>query len=221
MLLIELFEDISTNASVKVIADILTTELPSLYRRLSSLAENFARNHGELGKGFNFVSGGPKSEWYKTVFFTNFRPALYTYAKSLPPQHRKLLDSFLSQTVGTGSFNSVQDYLIDFLHNVGNATGNKKIEAAALAAKHARDAYEKLCNKLDSGDPEDSGFGEPPAPKTPSAIGGQNATADALVSSVLAGLDRQVAGEIRTAIARSDNKIQALQAELRRRGIQL
>lgn len=51
--------------------------------------------------------------------------------------------------------------------------------------------------------------------------GTQNSQADNIINQVLGSLDKKVAHEIRTRLARSDNKLQALQQELAARGIRI
>lgn len=55
--------------------------------------------------------------------------------------------------------------------------------------------------------------------KQPNVISQQNQQVEAIVNSVLKDLPSNVAGEIRNAIAKSDNKLAALQAEMKKRGL--
>lgn len=56
-------------------------------------------------------------------------------------------------------------------------------------------------------------------PKKPNIVSQQNSQVETLVNQVLSGLSPKDAGEIRQAIAKTDNKIAALQRELQRRNI--
>ena len=58
-------------------------------------------------------------------------------------------------------------------------------------------------------------------PAVKSATPQQNVQAEQMINAILASLPGGIAGEIRNAIARSPNKLQALQAEIARRGITL
>ena len=51
MRLQELFEDITSKDAIRNITDILTTQLPELYRQLSAMATKYADSNGEVGKG--------------------------------------------------------------------------------------------------------------------------------------------------------------------------
>ena len=87
--------------------------------------------------------------------------------------------------------------------------------------------FADLRDELDSEERE-----ETPAAKQASAekakatqqkatVGSQMSQVEQIVSNVLASLPPKVAGEIRNAISRSGNKLQALQQELTKRGIKM
>jgi hypothetical protein len=214
-------ENVSTESSIRTIVDILTTQLPSLYRQLSAMAEKYAENHGGIDKGFSFVSGGPKSRWYHEVFFKHMKPALYNLLKSLPPKHKTDLENFLSNTIGKGSFRSIQDDLLDILNDIGTITKNQKLSNGVSAAKHAIQRYHSHLAGLGHGDEDD--VEEPVAkkPEEPNLARQQNAAVEEIINDALARLGGKQAGEIRNAIAKSGNKLQALQQEFAKRGITL
>ena len=214
-------EDVSVDASLKNIVDVLTTELPELYRQLGKMAENYERNHGELGKGFAFITGGPKSKWFQEVFTRAMKPALYNLSKKIPKHVAEPLNRFLDSTVGGGKFNMIQDTLIDVLGNIAKSTKNEKLLSATGAAKKAISTYQALLDRLEAGSDDD--FDEPVVsqPKQPNPVAQQNASVEAIVNDVLSRLDKKVAGDIRNAISKSGNKLQALQQELKRHGINL
>jgi hypothetical protein len=141
-------EDISPEASVRTIVDILTTQLPSLYRQLEAMAEKYAANHGRIDKGFSFVSGGPKSRWFHSVYFKELKPALYSLLKSLPPKYKDDLADFLNKTIGEGSFRNIQDDLLDILGDISTLTKNQKLKGGVSAAKHAVRNYQNHLAQL-------------------------------------------------------------------------
>lgn len=57
------------------------------------------------------------------------------------------------------------------------------------------------------------------ANKKPNVVSQQNQQVEQIINSVLGGLSPDVAGEIRRAIAKSDNKLGALQQEMKKRGL--
>lgn len=58
-----------------------------------------------------------------------------------------------------------------------------------------------------------------PTIKQPSVMSQQNQQVEVIVNGILKDLPSNVAGEIRNAIAKSDNKLAALQAEMKKRGL--
>jgi hypothetical protein len=221
----ELRENVSFESSIKIVVDILTTELPELYRRLGKMAENYSSNHGEIDKGFNFIAGGIKSTWYNDVVIKSLRPSLYNLLKHTPKQHRHLLDVFLNATIGQGSMSSIEHSLIPALGKLGVALKSQKLQQASSAAKNSVNNFynliERLNNEYYNSDVDGDIDSENDVPAEPNVIGQQNIAVDGIINDVLSRIDRRVAGEIRNAIARSDNKLAALQQELRRRGINL
>jgi hypothetical protein len=208
-------ENVSTDASLKIIIDILTTELPGIYRTLSRLAENYFDSHGELGKGYRFISGGAKSKWYHDIFFKQLKPALYKLLENLPRNSKIELKEFLSSMTEEGSFNRIQNELIRILDNISKDITNQKLSSAVSSARHTIRNYESYLLKLESD--EDEPISK--SPKAPNVIGQQNTSVEQIINDVLSRIDRNQAGEIRNILARSDNKLATLQRELASRGI--
>lgn len=211
-----LLEDVSREASLKTIADILSTELPELYRKLAKMAERYYESNGELGKGFRFVSGGQKTQWYHNVFEKYLKSSLYNLANHTKSSELK---EYLSKAVGNTSFSSIENVLFDLLGNIAKKNKIQSLLTAVSAAIHARDAYYKKLEDLEISDADD--YEEPAAntPPQPNPVGQQNATAEAIINDILSRIDRTNAGEIRQILARSENKLQTLQRELSRRGL--
>jgi hypothetical protein len=199
----------------------LTTELPELYRKLEKMADNYARDKGEINKGYYFITGSTKSNWYHNVFVKSMKASLYNLAKSLPQNVRGQLSNFLNTTIGYDSFSQVEDSLVGIIAAIGKVTKNSELSHAAAAANHAIDHYKSHLAKLNSEADGDDELPAPKAPSQPNPIAQQNNAANSIIDQTLARLDRNQAGEIRNAIARSGNKLAALQQELTRRGIVL
>ena len=212
-------ENTSKDTSVKNIADILSTQLPELYRVLGKMAEKYYAANGELGKGFRFITGGPKAKWFQDVFFTSLKPALYNLAKNLKGSDREELSNFLSDTVGDTGFRNIEDKLVPLLLRIGKITKDQRLQAGAQAAYNAIEKYQRLLDDIETSD--DDKYDIPKAPKEQNPIAQQNAAVEQIVNDTLSRIDRHQAGEIRNAIAKSSNKLQALQQELRKRNINL
>jgi hypothetical protein len=101
----------------------------------------------------------------------------------------------------------------------------QKIKQTALKLRHAIDSFYALWDRLHQQwskewGPQSGGVDQKPKPVL-NNNGQQSAQANNMVDQVLNSLDKKTAHEIRLAIARSDNKLIALQQELNRRNIQL
>lgn len=206
-------EDVSKTSSLKHIIDVLTVQLPPLYSKLTTMAENMYYNKGSL-TGFNFIAGGQTANWFNTVFFDNMKPSLYNFAKHLP---LKLAEQ-LRSVAGTSSFAGVEG-VIHVLDKIAKETRNTELHRATNTALSSIDKYQRDCRSIAAGDLEDE-VAPVKAPKDTTASS-QNVAADSVVNDVLSRIDKNQAGEIRNAIAKSSNKLQALMAELTKRGIEV
>lgn len=217
-----LTEDTSTEASHRNINDVLTVELPALYRELTSFAERYHANHGSLGKGFQFVAGGPKSRWYQEVFIKKMRPALYNLAKSLPRNVSGDLVEMLDTSIGGKSFGAIEEKMLSSLERIASDTKNKALASAVQAAKNAQSKYQSTLSKLETmGDEDQEDEYAAPKEKKPNVVSGQNVSAEAIINSVLSKIPKQHSGEIRNILAKSSNKLATLQQELNKRGIRV
>jgi hypothetical protein len=210
-------ENTSSEAAVKIIVDVLSTQLPHLYRRLMKMADTFSDNHGGLGRKFNFITGGPKSEFYKNVYFKDLNPALHTFLKSLNRNDGIELKEFLSKYAGSGKFGIINE-LIVILGNISRSTNNKKLGNGVSAAKNAVRNYQEYLDKLEL-DNEDDEESDEKILKQPNIVGQQNASVEDIINDALSRVHKNQAGEIRNIIAKSDNKLMALQKEFTKRGI--
>lgn len=234
-----LTEDVSPAASLKNIVDILSTELPGLYRTLGIMAEKYAKTYTpkrengvyrdyspeDFYKSVSFIMNGRRGAWYKDVFFNNMKSALYNFSKSLPGNLRSEMNSLLSDATVNGSFKVIEQDIIPLLNKIAISTKNDKLKSAVNTVTQSMKDYGAALSKAetiaaDVNADVNSGYNEPKA-KEKGSIGGQNAAVDAIIADVLSRIDKKAAGEIRNAIAKSDNKLMALQQELRRRDINL
>lgn len=225
MRLFEIMQQNTSQASaVKNVTDILTTQLPILYRRLGQMAEQFEYNNGPIGdeahknpQKFKFIIGSQKSQWYNSVFFEQLKPSLYKLLQTLPKQLGQELGQFLNSD---GKFSSIEESLIPILLKIGKTSGLTALANGATAAMDAKNSFDKKVHELWNDTTAQYDDDVPAAPKD-NIVGQQNAAVNNIVNDVLSRLNRNVAGEIRNAIARSENKLQALQQELARRGIRM
>jgi hypothetical protein len=214
-------ENVSDKASVKNIVDILTTELPTLYRALTRLAENYYDNHGELGRGFRFVAGGARSKWYHAVFFNHLKPALYKLSETLPSGLQNEMHEFLNNELEYGGFSYIEQYLPPLLQNISKVTNDIKLSAAANSASKLISAYYRFLLDLENGDDSEDDEPQIKPAKTVNSVSQQNASVEKIINDTLARIDKKQAGEIRNILAKSDNKLAVLQKEFTKRNIKL
>ena len=214
-----LTESTSLEATIKAIIADIGNPVSSTYATLSQMAEKFAYNKGSL-KGFGMIAGGAGNRWYQTFYFNRLQKELYDLAKYVP-RHSEALKRFLEGS--PNSFTVIGEVLPPILIDIAQKINNQQLAAAARRWVHIRNEYYDLLDRLkNDGDEEDDTdikpISKPPAPK----ITGQQASqAEQLVSDILRSLPKNVAGDIRNAIARMPNKLQALQQELQKRNIKL
>jgi hypothetical protein len=173
------------------------------------------------------VAAGVGGRWFQTFYFNRLQNELYDLTK----QNTKLtveLQQFLRGSEVKGKlenakgFNAVSKELPDILATIGVKIGYAPLANNARRWIHNREEYEQYLSDLELSDYEDDDDVEkaPKIPKDP-AIGKQRSQAEDIVNDVLRKLPSKIAGDIRNAISRSPNKLQALQQELQKRGVKV
>ena len=216
-------ESVSAESAVRTISDVLTVQLPQLYQNLGNLAENLANSRGvddSFIKAFQFVSGGPKKKWYSDVYFTHMNPALHSFSKFLNTTERTILQNALNNAVG-GSFPVLWGDIIPALKDIARSTKNEKLSRAIQSAITSREQFDAKLSKIVASGKYDDYEDEIKTPSTPSIVGQQNAEVEGIIRDVLSRISPKHAGEIRNAIAKSSNKLAALQNELNKRNIRV
>jgi hypothetical protein len=213
----------SLEGTVKTITD-HGKYIAQVFEQLKAMAKRYVDGRGDL-KGFSMVAGGVGSRWFNDFYFNKLQAELYALTKQAPKYSQALI-YFLKDASEDRehkiSFNEISKQLPTILFNMGH-----KMKSGALTqfADNWGNRYHEYKNYLTKIEVEagydDDEFDEPKvkAPKS-NAIGKQNTQVDQIINSVLAKLPKNVAGDVRNAIARSDNKLQALHQELQKRDIQ-
>ena len=213
----------SLEGTVKTITD-HGKYIAQVFEQLKAMAKRYVDGRGDL-KGFAMVAGGVGSRWFNDFYFNKLQAELYALTKQAPKYSQALI-YFLKDASEDRehkiSFNEISKQLPTILFNMGH-----KMKSGALTqfADNWGNRYHEYKNYLTKIEVEagydDDEFDEPKvkAPKS-NAIGKQNTQVDQIINSVLAKLPKNVAGDVRNAIARSDNKLQALHQELQKRDIQ-
>ena len=207
-------ESTSPEATIKAIIADIGHPVSAVYSQLANMADKFVASKGNL-KGFNMIAGGVGSRWYNQFYFNRLQRELYDLVKYYP-RHSEILKQFLSNRPET--FGAISRELPETLVQFANKINNKDLARAASRWIEVRKQYVRTLNQLEA-DAEDEEDEEPTQPAQPNVTGQQASQAEQIVADVLRRLPRNIAGDIRNAIARSPNKLLALQQELQRRNI--
>lgn len=202
-------------STVRAITNDIGEPILQLYNTLRSMAKQFQESKGDL-KGFQMIAAGASQRWYDNFYFNRLGKEL-RHLTQQSPRYAGELHAFLSTL--PKNFAELSAKLPEILLQIGQKSKNEELSRKAQVWINARNSYRNYLKELESsGDDE---YDEPvKSPKNP-ALGQQAGQADSIVNDILRKLPSKVAGDIRNAIARSPNKLQALQSELQKRGIKV
>lgn len=210
------------------------------FDELKKSAANFFGNRGDLA-GWEFIGASVEARtWWDRIWAPRTNPRrdrqasgglqaeLFDLAKQAGRSGRPLQALLHDMITNRGNFTALGRRLIPVLRNIANEHGNTTLEKRANQWQAELDDYERWMNDLIDRQPpakpkKSPSKGSAPIVGVPqdkkSLLPGQNVAAEKMVNNVLRALPSAIAGDIRQAIARSPNKIQALQSELQKRGI--
>ena len=119
------------------------------------------------------------------------------------------------------NFTEISRSLPPILFRMGKKIDDESLARFAASWDSRRKEYESYLADLESQADDEDDFDEPVVkPEKSKMPGQQNAQAEQIVNDILSKLPKNVAGDIRNAIARAPNKLQALHQELTKRKIQ-
>lgn len=224
MLLRELLaEGPSAKSTITTIIADIGNPIESVYRTMTQMAEKFYNDKGNL-KGFSLVAAGVGARWYNNFYFNKLQNELYDLTK-LAPRHSLELKDFLRGEERSGQielpkrFRMISRELPDILERIAKKIDSNELYRSAIRWQKLRNEYENFLNSLEDEDDEDNTKPTKNV-KQKSELGGlQSQQANNIVNMILAKLSPKIAGDIRNSIARSPNKLSALQNELERRGL--
>lgn len=202
----------SLETTIRAITNDIGTPITQLFHTLKIMAKKYVDNHGDLS-GWNLVAGGPPGRWMVEYYPNRLQKELY-HLVQYSPKHTGALKKFLSGM--STSFSDLNMSLPSILADIGEKLRAPELTANANKWAQNSAAYREYLTTLN--DDEDSApiASKPEKNKLP---GQQNAQVDQIVNDILQKLPKQVSGDIRNAIARSQNKLQALMLELQKRNI--
>lgn len=205
------------NSTMAAILNDIGEPVQLAYRTLSSMAEKYVDNNGSLA-GFHMVASGAAKRWYDQFYFNKLGKELRHLVQQAP-RHSAQLSEFLSTM--PANFSQVAKSLPEILMALGKHMGHKQLVDKANAWANTRDRYFDYLDKLKLESEEETpvSTSQLKDKEQKSSTGAQFNQVEQLVADILRSLPSNVAGDIRNAIARSPNKLVALQQELAKRDI--
>lgn len=222
-------ESTSLKTTITAISNDIGEPVASLYATMKSMAKKYVERRGNLF-GFGFISGAAGARWFQTFYVNKLQSELYDLIK-FNPHFSGPLKSFLRghivkkdknskpELLPFHKFSQISNILPEILVEIGTKLNSPQlINSANTWIKNRKDFATFLIN-IES-EPDTVTTPAPNAtPATPSVTGQQQQQVDKIVNDILKSLPSNVAGDIRNAIARSPNKLMALQQELKDRNI--
>ena len=214
-------EGTSIESTLRAVINDIGEPVTNVYDTMKFQAKKYMENHGELDRGFRMVAAGIGGRWVQSMYVGRLQNELYDLCK-YNTRRTVELQQFLRGVEADGelemkrSFGNIANELPRILAKLGQHLNAPQLTKNANRWMQNKAAYEEYIANLELEDDYD----EPAVTKSPKnpAIGQQRSQVEDIVNDILSKLPKKIAGDIRNAIARSPNKLQALQAELKKHG---
>jgi|APGre2960657373_1045057.scaffolds.fasta_scaffold02286_5 hypothetical protein len=214
-------EGTSIESTLRAVINDIGEPVTNVYDTMKFQAKKYMENHGELDRGFRMVAAGIGGRWVQSMYVGRLQNELYDLCK-YNTRRTVELQQFLRGVEADGelemkrSFGNIANELPRILAKLGQHLNAPQLTKNANRWMQNKAAYEEYIANLELEDDYD----EPAVAKSPKnpAIGQQRSQVEDIVNDILSKLPKKIAGDIRNAIARSPNKLQALQAELQKHG---
>lgn len=210
-----LVEGPSLHSTVSAIVSDTGNSINMLYDAMESAAQKFVDNKGDT-KGLAIVLGGFTSRWMDRFYFNRLQSELHDLIKFYPKSSSALKRQLM---MGLDKYRAVRDVVPMALIQIGKAEKNADLVKAGMHWEARANQHAQFIDRLKASLEDSPVQTSSSKTKSPSAIGSQMSAVEALVADILRKLPSKVSGEVRNAIARSENKLVALQKELAKRGI--
>src|SRR5574343_515166 len=204
----ELVEGPSLQSTVRSIVSDTGSSINMLYDAMQSAAQKLVDNRGDV-RGIGIVLGGFMSRWMDRFYTNRLQSELHDLLKYYPRSTETLKRALIA---GMYKYNDVTAIVPEALIRIGKAEKNGDLLKAGHHWVARHNEFKSFIEKLKSST-EDSDSSVGKKDSSGSAIGGQMSAAEKIVADILRKIPGKAAGEIRNAIARSSNKIVALQQE--------
>ena len=215
-------EGTSIESTLRAVINDIGEPITAVYDTMKFQAKKYMENHGELGRGFRMVAAGVGGRWVQSMYVGRLQNELYDLCR-YNSRRTVELKQFLRGVETDGeieikrSFGNIANELPRILAKLGQYLNAPQLTKNANRWMQNKTAYEEYIANLELEDDYDEPVVKPEKSKMP---GQQNAQAEQIVNDILSKLPKNVAGDIRNAIARAPNKLQALHQELSKRKIQ-
>ena len=215
-------EGTSIESTLRAVINDIGEPITAVYDTMKFQAKKYMENHGELGRGFRMVAAGVGGRWVQSMYVGRLQNELYDLCR-YNSRRTVELKQFLRGVETDGeieikrSFGNIANELPKILAKLGQYLNAPQLTKNANRWMQNKTAYEEYIANLELEDDYDEPVVKPEKSKMP---GQQNAQAEQIVNDILSKLPKNVAGDIRNAIARAPNKLQALHQELSKRKIQ-
>ena len=217
----DIAEGTSIESTLRAVINDIGEPITNVYDTMKFQAKKYMENHGELDRGFRMVAAGIGGRWVQSMYVGRLQNELYDLCK-YNTRRTVELKQFLRGVEADGelemkrSFGNIANELPRILAKLGQHLNAPQLTKNANRWMQNKAAYEEYIANLELEDDYD----EPAVAKSPKnpAIGQQRSQVEDIVNDILSKLPKKIAGDIRNAIARSPNKLQALQAELKKYG---
>ena len=232
-----LIHEVTKQSDINTVWSTIASPIQQLYSDLDDLADRLY-NQGKMSS-FDFVAGSAKSRWVEKFVKgearergrakeTGMLPSLHALVKQYP-SHTEKLKSLLQNW--NGKFVQLEAGLPIALIELGEGIGNQSLVNHSQAwQKKAR----ALKNKVDDLKSREEDSTTPSPGENPDARkrsrqreqekalrAQQRQQVEQIMTAVLAELPRSERHEIRRAVARAGNPLQALRSELEKRNLEI
>jgi len=231
-----LAESASYESTIQVILTVLDSPINILYHNLDRALEEYYRNadpqaliNDPRADRWGLVKGTHTNRWVENFWSSELRSNLHDLVKYRPKQTPEL-KRYLSVLDGQASrerdkFKTIEKQIPGILERLGKSLKNPRLQELSRNWQRLSAELEKKREKIRDryiSDFQDQTSTSSTSQSSSNQLGGQQAQqAEQIVNAILSDIPKREAGEIRQAIARSSNKLQALQQELTKRNIKL
>jgi hypothetical protein len=216
-------ESASLNTTISNIVD-NGKYIAQVYETLKSMAKRWVDNRGDL-KGFHMMAGGVGHRWFNDFYFNKLQSELFDLTKQASKYSVPLITFLKNASENRDrhiNFKEISEHLPVILTQLGNRLGNKDLSNFGRHWALRQTEYENYLVKIEH-EANQGDYDEPAKVNSPkdTTHGQQMSKAEEIVNDILRKLPSKISGEIRNAISRSPNKLQALQKELHKRKIEV